>query len=57
MDPSMTRSKEKDMDTRNQAIAQDTIIDLGVASVETKGGGIVTGEPLGENFGSSISDD
>ncbi|MFT3791071.1 MAG: benenodin family lasso peptide [Rudaea sp.] len=44
--------KETIDNTQNQ-----DIIELGVASVETMGGGINPGEPLGESFGGGISND
>lgn len=49
------------MDKTNESAArvdvQDDIIELGVASVETKGGGIVIIEALGDMPGAGISEE
>ncbi len=41
----------------NRRDVLDDVIELGVASVETKGGGFQPGEPMGENASTGISDE
>jgi len=53
----MAYTKENDMNSNNQnGTPADDIIELGIASVETMGGGIPGGEELGENVLSGISE-
>ncbi|TAA07638.1 benenodin family lasso peptide [Pseudoxanthomonas winnipegensis] len=54
----MTQPKETAMDTNEKArdTASADIIELGVASVETRGGGTLDGEILGNMPGEGISE-
>jgi hypothetical protein len=56
---SMTKAnQETDMKQTNENAVQDQdVIELGVASVETKGGGIPGGETEGKLFMPGISDE
>lgn len=55
----MTYPKETEMNANEdiRSSGPEDIVELGVASVETKGGGLNTGEFMGEHVGSGISDE
>lgn len=45
------------MNVNEDIRASEDVIELGLASVETKGGGLKTGEFMGEHIGNSMSEE